>query len=114
MCAKGAGETFGGADELRGKGARADTDQDAFIGGPGLGDVMDPAEITHLGIDALGSAAERQFAQRDEIAAVEKMSKGLFGLLSLVNFALAQPLDELIRRNVDEFDFVSFVEDFIG
>ena len=48
--------------------------------------------IVILNIDAVGGAAQGQFAQRNQIAFAKKMGHGVGGLFGHIDFAFAQPL----------------------
>ena len=67
---------------------------------------MRRAIVLHLRVDALGHAPQRQFAQRDQVALFEEALDGAAGLLGHVDFAFAQPLDQVVGRQVDQLDFV--------
>ena len=67
--------------------------------------------VEHLLVDALGGAAQRQFAQRGQIAGREEMLERALGLLRDVDLALLQPLDQVVGREVDELDVVGAIED---
>ena len=68
------------------------------------------AVAPHLRVDALGRAAQRELAQREEVALAEEVLHGALGLLGQVDLALAQPLQQVVRRKVDQHDFVGLVE----
>ena len=65
-------------------------------------------------VDALGGAAQRQLAQRRQIAGREEVLQRALGLLGDVDLALLEPLDQVVRRQVDELDGVGAVEDRVG
>ena len=61
-------------------------------------------------VDPLGGAPQRQFAQRRQIARREIMLERPLGLLGDIDLALLQPLDQFVRREVDQLDLVGAVE----
>ena len=50
----------------------------------------------HLRVDALGGAAQRQLAQRVEVAGLEEVLERALGLLGDVDLALLEALGELV------------------
>ncbi len=80
------GHALGGADDLRAAGAGTDADQQPLGGGPGTASARARrAASTSRATD--GGLAERQFAQRDEIAALEKIVQRPLGLRGQIDFA---------------------------
>ena len=65
----------------------------------------------HLLIDPLRGAAQREFAQRGQIAGREIVADRAFGLVRHIDLAVAQPLDQIVRRQVDQLDVVGLVDD---
>jgi len=57
--------------------------------------------VDHLCVDALGRAAQRQLAQRGEIAGHEIAADGALRLLRNINLAFLQTLDEVFGCQVD-------------
>ncbi len=68
----------------------------------------------HLVVNPLGGAAHGHFAQGGQIALAEKFIDGARGLLGDVDFALAQALEQLVGRQVDQFNFGGRVDDPVG
>ena len=66
--------------------------------------------VEQLLVDPLGGAPQRQFAQRRQVARREIMLQRALGLLGDIDLALLQPLDQVVRREVDQFDGVGAVE----
>ena len=62
-------------------------------------------------VDALGGAAQRQLAQRRQVAGREVVLERALGLLGDVDLALLQALDQVVGREVDQLDGVGAVED---
>ena len=87
----------GGPDELHCLRARPDADQEPLPRRPGLADALLGHVAAHLGIDALGRAAQGQLAEGDQVALAEEALDGAPGLLGHVDLALAQPLLEHVR-----------------
>ena len=72
------------------------------------------AKRTHLVIDTVGRAAQRQLAQRQQVALAEEVVGRALGLLRQVDLALFQPQQQLVGRQVDDDDLVGFVEHAVG
>ena len=68
----------------------------------------------HVGVDALGRLAQRELAQRDQVALPEEVLDGALGLRGQVDLALAQALEQLVGRQIDELDLVGRVEHRVG
>ena len=88
----------------------ADADQDALARGPGTGDGVGLHMGEQLLVDPLGGAPQRQFAQRGQVARREIMLQRALGLFGDVDLAFLQPLDQVVGREVDQFDGVGAVE----
>jgi hypothetical protein len=61
-----------------------------------------------------GRLAQGQLAQGDEVLAAEEFLDRAVDLVADVHLALAQPLEQVIGRDVDQLDFVGPFEDRIG
>ena len=88
----------------------AEANQDALARGPGAGDGVGLHMSEQLFVDPLGGAPQRQLAQRGQIARREIMLQRALGLLGDVDLALLEPLNEVVGRQVDQFDGVGAVE----
>ena len=99
-----------GAHQARRARVLADADQDALAGGPGSGDRIGLHVGEQLLVDPLRGAPQRQLAQRGQIARREIMLQRALGLFGDVDLALLKPLDQVVRREVDQFDAVGAVE----
>ena len=73
-----------------------------------------PQIVDHLVVDAIGGAAERQFAQRRQIAGGEEILRRPPGCLRHIHLAVVQALDELVRREIDQNDVGGLLQDPIG
>ena len=104
------GEALGVAHEARGARVLADADEDALARRPGAGNGVGLHVGEQLLVDALGGAAQRQLAQRGEIAGREIMLQRALGLLRHIDLAVLQPLDQVVGREVDQLDGVGAVE----
>ena len=89
----------------------AHTDQDALSRRPRTGDRMGLHVGEQLLVHALGRTAQRQLAQRCQVAGREVVLQRALCLLGDVDLAFLEPLDEIVRRQVDELDGVGAVED---
>ena len=92
----------------------ADADQHPLTGRPRAGNRMLAHMRQQLLVDALGGAAQRQLAQRRQIAGREKVANRALGLLRHIDLALVQALDQILGREVDDFDVVGLVEHAVG
>ena len=88
-----------------------DADQHALARRPRARDGVRPHVVDHLLVDALRRAAQRQLAQRGQIARLEIVAERALGLLRDVDLALLQPLDQVVGREIDDLDLVGAVED---
>ncbi len=89
-------------------------DQDPFPGGP---DILDPLVLPvdlHLLVHAVGGAAEREFAERDQVALAEEVLDGRGCLFRHVHLAFPEALEQVVRRQVDQLDLVGPVEQKVG
>ena len=65
-------------------------------------------------LDAIGGAAQRELAQRHEIALAEEISRRALDLLGHVDLARLEALQQLVGGHVDQHDVVGLVEKRIG
>ena len=93
---------------------RANRRQKGFAGFPHRPDRLAAAVDLHFIVDPLGRPPQGQLTQGDQIALAEKMMDGAGRLLWQVDLAFPQAFQELVGRQVDEHDFVGFVEQAIG
>ena len=77
---------------------------------PDAFDIGAVAVGAHLIIDPLGGAAQRQLAQRHQIALAEEVLDGAFSLAWQIDLALFETLAQIIRRQVDENDLVGGIK----
>ena len=91
-----------------------DADQNAVAGRPGAGNGVRLHVVAQLGIDALGGAAQGEFAQGGEVAGGEIMRQRAARGAGQVDFTGVQALDQVVRGEVDQFDFIGGVDDAIG
>ncbi len=67
-------------------------------------------QALNLAVDFLGRVTQRQLAQRGKLAFFEKILPRALRLIRQIYFALCQPLDQVDRRQVHQFDFIGFFE----
>ncbi len=103
-------QPLGVAHEPRRPRILADADQNTLARRPGAGDGVGLHVRQQLFVDALGGPPQRQLAQRGQIARREIMLERPLGLFGDVDLALFQPLNQIVRREVDQFDRVRAVE----
>ena len=65
-------------------------------------------------INAIGSTAQCQFTQGDQIAFAEKMFNGALRLPGNIDFAFFQPLAQIVRGQVHQHYVVGGIEKRIG
>ena len=70
--------------------------------------------VDHLVVDAIGRAAQRQFAQRGQIAGGEEVLGRPPGRLRHIDLAFVQALNELVGREVDQHDVGGLLQDRVG
>ncbi len=70
--------------------------------------------LAQVGVDAIGRGLHRQLAQRRQVRGREVAIERRLRALGDVDLALAQPLDQLARRQVDEHDVGQAVEEGVG
>jgi hypothetical protein len=75
---------------------------------------FDFAILAHLGIDPIGGASEREFAQRDEVPFAEEILDRAFRLSRDIDLAFLEALQEVIGWQVDELHFVGLFQHRIG
>ena len=92
----------------------ADAGQHTFAGRPGPDDRVGLHVADHLFVDPLRGAAQRELAQRGQVARREVVADGTLGLVRHIDLTVLQALDQIIRRQVDQFDVIGFVDDRIG
>ena len=94
--------------------ARADAHQQPLARRPGLADALLGHVAAHLRVHPLGRAAERQLAQRDQVALPEEALDRAARLLGDVDLALAEPLLQDVGRDVHQLDLVGPLEHGVG
>ena len=97
-----------------GRGVGADQGHDAVAGGPGAGDGVGAHPAGDVGIHPIRRAAQRQLAQRGEVAFLEEAPQRPARLVRAVDAALAHPLDQFGGRDVDQLDRVGFRQHAVG
>src|SRR5262249_52873673 len=102
------------AHEPLGELSRAYAYQDALSGLPDIANALVFAIVAHLLLDALCGAAQRQLAERDEIALAEEVLDRRARLLRHVDLALVQALDQLVGREVYQLHLIGPVEYRVG
>jgi hypothetical protein len=80
--------------------------------GPAM--LLDLHVVLELVIHMLGGEAQRHLAQRGEVAHAKEVLRGQVGALGRVDLAFGQPFAQLVRRQVDQFDFIGQIEQRVG
>ena len=104
------GEALGRPHEAGGADVLADADQNPLAGRPGARDRIGLHMRQKLLIDAVGGPAQRKFTQGREVARREIMRERALGLAGNIDLAVLEPLDEIVRRQIDQFDRVGLIE----
>ena len=65
-------------------------------------------------VDPLRGAAQRELAQRGQIAGLEIVANRTLRLVRDVDLAFVQPLDQVVRGEIDDLDVVGLVENAVG
>ena len=105
------GHALGVAHHVGAAGIVADACEDALAGRPRTGDRVRLHVAHHLVVHPLRGAAQCQFAQRRQVAGREIVADRAFGLVRHIDLAVAQPLDQVLRCQVDQLDVVGLVDD---
>ncbi len=108
------GDALGQPHQLLAAGRVADADHQPVAGGPGAFDGLGLHVAEHLRVDAIGGGSHGQLAQGHQIAAAEEVGDGALGLLGNVDLALAQALQQLLRRQVHQLDVVGLFQYPVG
>ncbi len=61
-------------------------------------------------IDTLRSAPQREFAQRGQVGRRKEIGQRAFRLLRNVDFSLLEALDQIVRRQINQFDRIGAIE----
>ncbi len=102
------------AHHVIGAGARPDAAQERRLGLPYGLDRLVRAIRLHVGLDAIRGAAQRELAQRHQIALAEEVARGALDLLRHVHLAGLEPREQVVGRDVDQDHLVGFVEERVG
>src|SRR6266542_352619 len=94
------GDARSDAQQLLGAAARGDADHH-FFGDDGVFQALALAIILRFGGLIFGHLAQRQLAQRREIAFAEEIGERLLDLFDSIDFALAQPRAQRVYRDID-------------
>ena len=73
-------------------------------------DVLLKAVQFHLGVNPACHLPEREFSQRVQVRLLKEVLHGALCLLRYVDLAGAESSQQILRRQVDEFDFVGRLE----
>ena len=93
---------------------RANAGEQAFGRGPRTLDRLLAQVVDHLVVDAVGGAAQRQLAQRRQIAGSEETLRRATRRLRHIDLAVVQALDEFVGREIDQNDVGGLLQDEVG
>ena len=105
------GQALGVADQPGGVRILADADQNALARGPRTRDGSSLHFREQLLVDPVGGAAQRELAQRRQVGRREEVRERALRLARDINLAFLEALDQVVGREIDQFDGVSAVED---
>ena len=89
-------------------------DHDGLGSGPCPNHGVVPSIHLHLLIDPFGGTAKRHLSQSEQISFAKEILQGLFRLLRHIDLAVLEPLQKVVRRQVDEFHVIGPLQDRIG
>ncbi len=95
-------------------GVRADAGQNTLARRPRAFDRLRLHALDEVGIDALGGAAQREFAQRGQVLRLEEVVDGARRRVLHVDLALGEALEQFVGREVDQHDLVGLIEHRVG
>jgi hypothetical protein len=108
------GNARSGTHDLLAPCAGADTGQQRVLGLPDGGHQSIAPVLLHIIIHPVGSTAQGQFAQRQQVALAEEVADRPFRLIGQIDLAVPKALQQLIRREVHQNDLVGIIEDLSG
>src|SRR5579859_1464828 len=114
ICAQAMRESPGIPYDLACMGPRIEAHHDALAGHAVLTDAMLGHVLLELRFGLLGDAAQRQFAQRCQVAFAKKVVQRSLDAFRRIDVAMLHALAQSMRRNVDQLHFFSLVENPIG
>src|SRR5579859_2340709 len=89
---------------------RIEAHHDALAGRAVLTDAMLGHVLLELRFGLLGDAAQRQFAQRCQVAFAKKVVQRSLDAFRRIDVAMLHALAQSMRRNVDQLHFFSLVD----
>ena len=108
------GKTFASANGLFGLRVRPGGHQDPIAYQPAAGSGLVALRSACRGLDTVRGPAKRKLTQGEQIGPAKKVFCRRGGVLGYVDLAGAQTGEEIIGRQIDELDFIGFVEHTIG
>ncbi|SQE13500.1 hypothetical protein BP312_01351 [Bordetella pertussis] len=104
------GQPVRAAQHMLGMRVGVDTGDHGLARAPDRLDRAFVAVRAHIVVDVFGGAAQRQFAQGDQIALAEEVPAGVAGLFRHIDPALAQAAQQFVGRQVHQDDLVGGIE----
>ena len=105
------GEARRAPDEVVASGARPDATQQRCFGFPDALDCLVRAIGLDVVLDAVRGAAQRELAQRHQVALAEEVARRALDLLGKVHLAGLEAGEQIVGGNVDQYHFVGIVEE---
>ena len=94
--------------------AGADAHQQRAFGVPHAADGFFNPIAAHVILNVFRRAAQRNFAQRNQVTFAKKVLCSALGLLRQVHLARFEPSEQFIRRHVHQNDFIGIVQHRVG
>ena len=98
------------AHDVVGAGAGAHTAKQRRFGLPHPIDCLVGSIGLDIVFDAVGGAAQRELAQRHQVALAEEVARRALDLLGNVHLARLEPCEQVVGRDVDQHHLVGIVE----
>ncbi len=107
-------EPRGAAHDVVPARARTDAAQQRRLGLPDVRDRLVRPVRLDVVLDPIGGAAQRELAQRHQVAFAEEVARRPLDLLGNVDLAGLEPREQVVGRDVDQHHFVGVVEERVG
>ena len=104
------GKALADAHQLFGLAVRRDGDQESIARQPGSRGGRLARELQRRRIHPVGGAAQRELAQRQQVGLAEEALGGRADPVGDIHLAGLEPRQQVVGRQVDQLDFVRFVE----
>ena len=110
---EGSRHSLGSANHAASHAIWRHADENALICVPRFDGAFCGARRAHLRLDALGGVSKGKLPQGEQVPLLEEALQCLLDLFGNIDLALVKSSDQFVGRDVDEFDFVRFVDNGI-